>query len=593
MRKLGRMQTKLHTNNLPTARWPGSQGALRVMLICTVALVALGSLALVAVTPAIPAHSAEDPVIAAAGDIACPSNTPTLTSCHHQQTSDILVSGGFDAVLPLGDLQYPSGQLSGFQSYYDPTWGRVKAITRPAPGNHEYGTPGASGYYQYFGAAAGDPQKGYYSYDLGSWHLISLNSNCLKIGGCGPGSPQEQWLRADLAAHPNACTAAYWHHPLFSSGTVHGHDATTQALWQALYDFGADVILNGHEHHYERFGPQTPTGAADPANGIRQFTVGTGGNSLYGFGTPAPNSIARNSEFGVLQLAMHDNSYDWRFLPEAGGTYNDSGSAECSAPRPFAVSATPATRVVAPGTGTTYAVGVTPIGGFSGSIDLSVSGLPTGATASFSPGRLDVAAPTSSSLSVVTGPTTPAGTYELTITGTGEGTSQSTAVSLQVLPSCSTGQYLAEYFNNQTLSGAPVLARCEAAVNYDWGSGGPGGGVKTDYFSARWTGTRSFAAGTYRFTARASDGIRVWVDGALIINAWKEQTPTTYAATRTLTAGEHQVKVEYFERKYRAVAQVGWAEATPTCSTGQYVAEYFNNQILSGTPVMTRCEAAG
>jgi acid phosphatase type 7 len=439
MRKLGRMQTKLHTNNLPTARWPGSQGALRVMLICTVALVALGSLALVAVTPAIPAHSAEDPVIAAAGDIACPSNTPTLTSCHHQQTSDILVSGGFDAVLPLGDLQYPSGQLSGFQSYYDPTWGRVKAITRPAPGNHEYGTPGASGYYQYFGAAAGDPQKGYYSYDLGSWHLISLNSNCLKIGGCGPGSPQEQWLRADLAAHPNACTAAYWHHPLFSSGTVHGHDATTQALWQALYDFGADVILNGHEHHYERFGPQTPTGAADPANGIRQFTVGTGGNSLYGFGTPAPNSIARNSEFGVLQLAMHDNSYDWRFLPEAGGTYNDSGSAECSAPRPFAVSATPATRVVAPGTGTTYAVGVTPIGGFSGSIDLSVSGLPTGATASFSPGRLDVAAPTSSSLSVVTGPTTPAGTYELTITGTGEGTSQSTAVSLQVSPAAPRG----------------------------------------------------------------------------------------------------------------------------------------------------------
>ena len=231
-----------------------------------------------------------DPVIAAAGDIACPTDTATATTCRQQYTSDILVSGGFDAVLPLGDNQYLSGALPDYQAYYDPTWGRVRNITHPTPGNNDYSTAGASGYFGYFGAAAGDPQKGYYSYDLGSWHIISLNSNCSDVGGCDAGSPQEQWLRADLALRSTACTLAYWHHPRFSSGTAHGSDARTQALWQALYDFHADVVLNGHEHNYERFAPQAPTGAADPANGIREFVVGTGGSDLMRSAARSPTA---------------------------------------------------------------------------------------------------------------------------------------------------------------------------------------------------------------------------------------------------------------------------------------------------------------
>src|SRR5439155_8251847 len=218
----------------------------------------------------------------------------TASECHQRATSDLLVSGGFDAVLPLGDDQYPSGALYDFQTYYDPTWGRVKTTTHPAPGNHEYDTAGAPGYFGYFGAAAGDSQKGYYSYDLGSWHVISLNSNCADVGGCDAGSPQEQWLRADLASRSNACTLAYWHHPRFSSGITHGSDPRTQALWDALYDFHADVVLNGHEHNYERFAPQSPTGAADP-NGIREFVVGTGGESLYPVWTPLANSRVSSS----------------------------------------------------------------------------------------------------------------------------------------------------------------------------------------------------------------------------------------------------------------------------------------------------------
>jgi acid phosphatase type 7 len=278
-----------------------------------------------------PSPTGHDPVIAAAGDIACASSTATASECHQQGTSNLLANGGFDAVLDLGDNQYDVGALSAYQTFYGPTWGRVKAITRPAPGNHEYGTANASGYYSYFGSAAGDPSKGYYSYDLGTWHVAALNSNCANVGGCGTGSPEEQWLQADLAAHSSAsCTLAYWHHPRFSSGTTHGSDPTYTAFWQALYEGGADVVLVGHEHNYERFAPQTATGMADAANGIREFVVGTGGRSHYGFGTPIANSQVRNSTtFGILKLTLHPSSYDWQFVPEAGATFTDSGTTTC------------------------------------------------------------------------------------------------------------------------------------------------------------------------------------------------------------------------------------------------------------------------
>ncbi|HEY3237993.1 MAG TPA: metallophosphoesterase, partial [Acidimicrobiia bacterium] len=233
-------------------------------------------------------------------------------------------------VFTAGDNVYDTGTAAEFANCYNPSWGRHKSRTRPVTGNHDYATAGASGYYGYFGAAAGDPAKGYYSYNLGAWHVIVLNSTCSAVGGCGAGSPQDQWLRADLAASSAACTVAIWHHPLFSSGTVHGGDATYVNFWQALYENGADVVIAGHDHLYERFGLQTATGAADVDFGLRQFTVGTGGRSHYAAGTPVANSEVINSAtFGVMKLTLHANSYDWEFVPEAGKTFTDTGTASC------------------------------------------------------------------------------------------------------------------------------------------------------------------------------------------------------------------------------------------------------------------------
>jgi calcineurin-like phosphoesterase family protein len=293
-------------------------------------LLATGALALSLVIPS-GAAAASDPVIAAAGDIACGSTSSSSSSCHYQATSDLLVGRDLDAVLPLGDLQYERGALDAFQRFYDPTWGRVKSITKPTPGNHEYGTSGAAGYFGYFGAAAGPPATGYYSYNLGRWHLISLNSNCGSIGGCGPTSPQVRWLTSDLASHRTSCTLAYWHAPHFSSGP-HGDGGSTDDFWNTLYKGGADVILNGHDHDYERFGPQTPEGKAGPAFGIREFVVGTGGRSHYSFAQIKPNSQVRNDDtYGVLLLTLHNASYSWRFVPEAGGTFTDTGTSVCHA----------------------------------------------------------------------------------------------------------------------------------------------------------------------------------------------------------------------------------------------------------------------
>jgi acid phosphatase type 7 len=291
--------------------------------------VAIGAIVLAATLPR--AAAASDPVIAAAGDIACgPGSKPGTNSCHQMATSNLLVGAGLDAVLPLGDLQYERGAADAFASSYGPSWGRVKSITHPAVGNHEYGTKGAAGYFSYFGAAAGDPAKGYYSYDIGSWHLISLNSNCGSVR-CGPGSPQLDWLKSDLASHRSACTLAYWHHPHFSSGP-HGDGGETGDFWRTLYSGGADVVLNGHDHDYERFAPQTADGAADPAYGVREFVVGTGGRSHYTFSATKPNSQVRNDDsFGVLMLTLHAASYSWRFVPEAGKTFSDAGTDNCHA----------------------------------------------------------------------------------------------------------------------------------------------------------------------------------------------------------------------------------------------------------------------
>jgi hypothetical protein len=289
------------------------------------------------------------PVIAAAGDIAC--NSPSQTSGHKCQqgltAAEITADPKLAAVLALGDLQYECGDYPYLERYYGSTWGRFRARTYPAIGNHEYLTtrgksacdPGTTvagkGYFDYWngvGAAtgrAGDRSQGYYSFDVGTWHLISLNSNCSRAGGCDAGSPQATWLRNDLASHPNRCTLAYWHHPRFSSGE-HGDDLAVAPLWQILYQAGADVVLNGHDHDYERFAPQTPDAKADAATGIREFVVGTGGKSHYRFVSTQPNSQVRNGDtFGVLELTLRPTGYDWRFVPAAGGTFTDSGSGSC------------------------------------------------------------------------------------------------------------------------------------------------------------------------------------------------------------------------------------------------------------------------
>ena len=266
---------------------------------------------------------AGDAVLAGAGDIAvCGSTTA-------DDATAALLDGIGGTVATFGDNAYPNGTLSEYTNCYGPNWGRHKARTKPSAGNHEYNTAAAAGYYDYFGAAAGDRTKGYYSYDLGAWHVVVLNSNCLFVS-CLAGSPQEQWLRADLAASNKPCTLAYWHHPRFNSGATHGNNTAVQPLWQALYDAGAEVILNGHEHIYERFAPQTPSGGADPARGIRQFTVGTGGRGHYSIGTCKANSeVVDNTSFGVLKLTLSAGGYAWEFVPIAGHTFRDSGRGSC------------------------------------------------------------------------------------------------------------------------------------------------------------------------------------------------------------------------------------------------------------------------
>ena len=269
------------------------------------------------------------PVLAAAGDIACAAADPvTATTCRQEGTARTLEALRPDVVATLGDNQYPNGELASFQASFDRTWGRLKAAIRPSPGNHEYYTSGAAGYFDYFGAAAGDRSKGYYSYDLGAWHVIALNSNCGAVP-CGAGSQQLAWLQADLARNPRACVLAYWHHPRFSSGS-HGDAAAMQPIWQTLADAGADVVLAGHDHNYERFSPLNAAGAVDHARGMREFVVGTGGKSRRPTGSPRAGSEVRDSSsFGVLALTLGPTGYAWRFVPEQGASFTDAGSDAC------------------------------------------------------------------------------------------------------------------------------------------------------------------------------------------------------------------------------------------------------------------------
>lgn len=237
-------------------------------------------------------------------------------------------------VFAAGDLAYERGSAAEFKNCYGATWGEFKSRTRPTLGNHEYAEPKAAAYFQYWGAQAGLPGAGYYSYDLGSWHIVALNTNCgaQGLGGCGHGSAQEEWLRKDLADHPDACILAYGHHALFSSGVFKSHaiHPELREIWRDLYAAHASLVLAGHEHSYERFAPQDPDGHADAANGIREIVVGTGGRSHDPLGFALANSEVRNTDtYGVLKLTLTPGHYTWEFIPEEGKTFTDSGSGEC------------------------------------------------------------------------------------------------------------------------------------------------------------------------------------------------------------------------------------------------------------------------
>lgn len=279
-------------------------------------------------------------VVAFAGS-ACSSDGPTvdlgnretliavgdIASCASQgdEATAALVDGIPGTIIIAGDIAYESGTAREFADCYDPSWGRQLSRTRPAPGNHEYDTPNAAPYFTYFGASAGPPGLGYYSFDLGAWHIVSLNSNV----DASAGSVQEKWLRADLAANTAHCTLAYWHYPVFSSG-LHGNIGVMKDILRALYEFNADVIISGHDHHYERFAPQTADAVADPARGIREFVVGTGGRSLTPTIIPRPNSETRYfGGYGVLQLELDSQGYSWEFVPVTAGVTVDSGSGSC------------------------------------------------------------------------------------------------------------------------------------------------------------------------------------------------------------------------------------------------------------------------
>jgi hypothetical protein len=284
----------------------------------------------------------------AVGDIACDpadhdfnSGIGLPTNCAQAATAR-LIDPSAGAILLLGDDQYECGGIAAYQSSFDKSWGAFKGLIRPAPGNHEHqsyngtncdATGQAGGYFAYFGSAAHQETRGHYSFNLGTWHLIALDSTCRQVGGCGPGSEQEQWLRADLAANKQRCILAYWHHPRWSSG-IHGSEGQTEAFWDDLYAAGADIVLNGHDHDYERFAPQSPAGLMDP-EGIREFVVGTGGRSHDPLRKLATNSRVRNFDtFGVLKLSLRASTYSWSFIPVEGSTFTDSGRDTCHAPQP-------------------------------------------------------------------------------------------------------------------------------------------------------------------------------------------------------------------------------------------------------------------
>ena len=277
-----------------------------------------------------PPPPSSDPTILMTGDQhACNAHPGAFSAVG--SLIDSLDPNGFDPIASLGDESGDYGTASEFTNCFDPVWRPFKARTHPAIGNHDWQSGNANAYFSYWGAAAGNVNQGWYSYDVGTWHVVVLSSYCGKVGGCGMGSPQVAWLKQDLAAHPAQCTLAYWHHPYYTSSPQPGTSGNTSAFWSVLYSNGADVIVNAHVRMYERFAPQDGSGNA-VANGIREFVAGTGGGELATYSTRAANSeVIDDTTYGVLALTLHPGSYDWRFVPVGGsyGSFTDAGTSSC------------------------------------------------------------------------------------------------------------------------------------------------------------------------------------------------------------------------------------------------------------------------
>jgi hypothetical protein len=295
--------------------------------------------------PQLVLQTSSDPTVVATGDVACSPSDPgynggagTPGHCHEMTTASLIGAINPTALFMLGDGQYNAGSLTDYDTSYDPSWGRFKAITSPVVGNHDYGTTGAGGYFSYFGSAATPLQpsctsgcNGYYSFNVGAWHIVVLNTECAQLNGgagCAVGSPEELWLKSDLAAHPNLCTMVIGHRPRWSSNSFASADIAP--LIDDMYAAGVDLYVTGHAHSYERFSPQNPSGGLDTAKGIRQFVIGTGGAFYTGFGTIVPNSqVHKASIFGVMRFTLHSGSYSWSYAADPSTPFSDSGSGSC------------------------------------------------------------------------------------------------------------------------------------------------------------------------------------------------------------------------------------------------------------------------
>ena len=305
-----------------TRRWRNRSEWLPVALAVVLSMCGGGSAPTPPTSPSPPTPTPPSPtpitaVLVAAGDIAvCGSDGARATAT--------LLDGIPGIVLAVGDLAYMSGTAQEFADCYDPTWGRHKSRTRPIPGNHEYVTSAGAPYYAYFGDKAGPPGSGYYSYRAGGWLVLALNSNIPVRAG----SAQYEWARAELRNEAGRCVAAYVHHPRFSSGP-NGCCGHVGDLWSLLYEYGVEFVLSGHDHFYERFAPQDPSGRLDLARGVRQFVVGTGGHTLYSFEHVQPNSEVRVASWGVTKLTLASDSYSWEFVPVGSGPFGDTGTATC------------------------------------------------------------------------------------------------------------------------------------------------------------------------------------------------------------------------------------------------------------------------